>query len=114
MRNFSHISTSAFCTYSINTEYYKMPVDIIEDVLKALAKGLEVRLDVVRDEFLSGSEPNHVTRLTSSEQRAVSELRQFYVLVTMKDDCEIQNSCDTYTYVNMNTGVAVVWTHLVD
>lgn len=115
MRNFSTISTgkSVFVSYDVNCSEYENSVSITK-VLEALAAALESDSNEVKQCFhyfiLTGG---IIGRLTPSEQRVVTQLADFHLLVSRQGDCLSGGESVCFSYCNLSTGASVIWSHVV-
>lgn len=112
MRNFSTVTKAIkHVTYNVNDEY-ESTVDVM-DVLKSLAAAFETPFDLVTAEFIrihqrGADDPVHVC---ASEYSVLIDLHAFSRTRNIVENLGILDDGynDAFVYINLNTGISVVW-----
>lgn len=123
MRNYSSISrdTHTFISYHIGGEYKTgNPESILRSVVRAVVSAFEVS-DIYQDNaykaVASSTKVEDVDGLAPSETRVLLELQDFFFTARKRYEArfgEVPRSNQSFIYVNVNTGVSVVWTSIVE
>lgn len=115
MRNFSHVSSVQFQSYTIGWGEYVKDVSTT-DVVYALAAAMEIDpsllMSVWMQEACQGIEWSR--HISSSEYEVLTNLYAFarFVILSIEEDGKTTAS-KVFTYINFNTGKSVTWTHTV-
>lgn len=115
MKNFSSIGKTRFSSYDISCGEYSNTVSV-EDVLKALARAFESKYQTVDEAFtliVRSLDADVYTKLTPSEECVLLNLYEFVKLIAEPRNFSYEEPTAVFQYVNLNTGVSVVWTHSV-
>lgn len=124
MRNFSYVfeAFGNYQSYNIGCgEYVLNPSEVFDDVVKAIARALEVSIAgtrvVIRMMLCDDNWENEpaMMRFSASELEVLSKLAAFYRKLERQGNLGILDggSTQTFVYHNLNTGKSVVWTHMV-
>lgn len=113
MRNFSKVVHIHHFSYAINQGEYVNEVDVMS-VLRDLAKAFEAPLASVIHDFqcITSGFKDSQTLLCPSEVDVLTDLYDFmhYANSGVVRYQDIQRA---FVYINLNTGVSVVWAHAI-
>lgn len=114
MRNLHIVSKIGFVSYSINAGEYCNDVRI-DNVLQALARAFGSPIEHVRQDFgnilaYGDRSDDFRPRLCASEYDVLVDLHSFLRNTARKSVWDFTS--DAFVYVNLNTGISVIWTHI--